>query len=70
MNHARNMHTASNLYIKMAAPGWLFSCNNRINVTSQKLASPAHVFRPILRVVLSCSLHVKALEFAFFMVRV
>ena len=31
MNHARNMHTASNLYIKMAAPGWLFSCNTSIN---------------------------------------
>ena len=70
MNHARNMHTASNLYIKMAAPGCLFSCNTRINVTWQKLASPARVFRPILRVVLSCSLHVKALEFAVFVVRV
>ena len=70
MNHARNMHTASNLYIKMVAPGCLFSCKTTINVTSQKLASPAHVFRPILRAVLSCSLHVKALEFAVFVVHV
>ena len=70
MNHARNMHTASNLYIKMEPPGCLFSCKTRINVTSQKLASPAHVFRPILRAVLSCSLHVKALEFAVFVVHV
>ena len=51
MNQARNrtagntllMRIASNLYIKMAAPGWLFSCNTKIKVTSAEQASPAHV---------------------------
>ena len=46
MNHTRNMHTAFNLYIKLAALGWPFSCNTGIKVTSAKLSSPAHVFRP------------------------
>ena len=46
MNQARNMHTATNLCIKMAAPGWPFSCNTGIKV----------VFRPLLWVVLSRSL--------------
>ena len=35
MNQARNMHTASNLYIKLATPGWPFSWNTRIKVTSE-----------------------------------
>ena len=51
MNQARNrtagdtllMHIASNLYIKIAAPDWPFSCNTRIKVILAKLASPAHV---------------------------
>ena len=42
------MRIASNLYIKMAAPGWPFSCNTRIKVTSPELVSPAHVIRPLL----------------------
>ena len=78
MNQARNrtagntllMCIASNLYIKLAAPGWLFSCNTGIKVTSAEQASPAHVIRPLLWVVLSRSLHVKALEFVAFVVRV
>ena len=78
MNQARNrttgntllMRIASNLYIKMAAPGWLFSCNTGIKVTLAEQASAAHVIRPLLRVVLSRSLHVKALEFVAFVVRV
>ena len=62
MNQARNrtavntqlMRIASNLYVKMAAPNWPFSCNTRIKVTSAELASPtnraglAHVIRPLL----------------------
>ena len=35
-----------------------------------RIASPAHVIRPLLEVVLSRSLHVKALEFASFMIHV
>ena len=35
-----------------------------------RIASPAHVIRPLLGVVLSRSLHVKALEFTSFMIRV
>ena len=80
MNQARNrtaantllMHTASDLYIKMAAPGWSGSCNTGIKVTSPELASPTNraspgrVIRPLLWVVLSRSLHVKALELATF----
>ena len=37
MNQARSMHTASNLYTKLAAPGWPFSCNTGIKVTSAEL---------------------------------
>ena len=48
MNQARNrtagntllMCAASNLYIKIAAPGWPGPCNTRIKVTSADLASP------------------------------
>ena len=58
------MRIASNLYIKMAAPGWPSSCNTGIKVASAELASPiaspAHVIRPLLWVELSRSLHVKA----------
>ena len=42
------MRIASNLYIKMAAPGWPFSSNTMIKVTSAELVSPAHVIRPLL----------------------
>ena len=52
MNQARNMHPPSNLYIKLATPGWPFSCNTGIKVTSAELSSPAHVFRPLLWVAL------------------
>ena len=56
MNQARDrtagntllMRIASNLYIKMAAPVWPFSCNTGIKVTSAGIASPAHVIRPLL----------------------
>ena len=37
MNQARSMHTASNFYTKLAAPGWPFSCNTGIKVTSAEL---------------------------------
>ena len=48
MNQARNrkagnpllMCIASNLYIKMAAPRWSFSCNTRIKVTSARASQP------------------------------
>ena len=48
MNQARKrtagntllMHTASNLYIKMAASGWPSSCNTGVKVTLAELASP------------------------------
>ena len=40
------------------------------NILFMRIASPAHVIRPFLSVVLSCSLHVKALEFAPFVVLV
>ena len=40
MNQARNMHTASNLYIKLVTPGWPFSCNTGIKVTSAELSNP------------------------------
>ena len=53
----------------MAAPGWPFSFDTGIKVTSAELATPAHVMRSLLWVVLSSSLHVKALEFAAFVVR-
>ena len=80
MNQAKNrtasntllMHIASNLYMKMATTGWPLSCNTRIKVTSAVLAcptnpvGPAHVIRTLLSVVLSSSLHEKALEFAVF----
>ena len=39
------------------------------NKLFMRIASPAHVTRPLLLVVLSSSLHVKALEFAAFVVR-
>ena len=39
------MPTASNLYIKMAAPGWPSSCNTAIKFTLAELASQAHVSR-------------------------
>ena len=70
MNKARNrtagntllMRIASNLYIKMAAPGWPVSCNTGIKVIVAELASPAHVIRPsVLQLVLPRSLHVKTL---------
>ena len=56
MNQARDrtagntllMRIASNLYIKMTAPVWPFSCNTGIKVTSARIASPAHVIRPLL----------------------
>ena len=74
MNQARNrtagntllMRIASNHYIKTAAPDWPFSCNIRKKVILAKLASPAHIIRPLLWLLLSRSLHVKALEFAAF----
>ena len=65
-------HIASNLYIKMTTTGWPLSCNTRIKVTSAVLTcptnrvGPAHVIRTLLSVVLSRSLHDKALEFAVF----
>ena len=48
MNQARNraegntllMRIASNLYVKMAAPGWPFSCNTGIKVTSARASQP------------------------------
>ena len=40
------------------------------NTLFMRFSSPAHVIRPLLLVVLSRSLHVKALEFAAFVVRV
>ena len=40
------------------------------NILFKRISSPAHVIRPLLKVVLSRSLHVKALEFAAFVVRV
>ena len=84
MNQERNktadntllMHAASSLYIKMVAQGWPGSCNTGIKVNSAELASltnrasPGHIIRPLLWVVLSRSLQVKALEFATFVVRV
>ena len=44
---------------------------NRIagNTLFMPIASPAHVIRPLLSVVLSRSLHVRALEYAAFVVR-
>ena len=56
MNQARDrtagntllMRIASNLYIKMVAPVWPFSCNTGIKVTSAGIASPAGVIRPLL----------------------
>ena len=48
------MCIASNLYVKMAAPVWPFSCNTWIKVTSAELASPtnrpspAYVIRPLV----------------------
>ena len=56
MNQARDrtagntllMRIASNLYIKMVAPVWPFSCNTGIKVTSAGIASPASVIRPLL----------------------
>ena len=56
MNQARNrtagntllMRVASNLYIKMAAPGWHGSHNTGIKVIVVELASSAHVIRPLL----------------------
>ena len=53
MNQARDrtagntllMRIASNLYIKMVAPVWPFSCNTGIKVTSAGIASPAGVIR-------------------------
>ena len=56
MNQARDrtagntllMRIASNLYIKMVAPVWPFSCNTEIKVTSAGIASPAGVIRPLL----------------------
>ena len=42
------MRIASNLYIKMVAPVWPFSCNTGIKVTSAGIASPAGVIRPLL----------------------
>ena len=42
----------------MAAPGWPGSCKTGIKVTSVELASPAHVIRPSLWLVLPRSLHV------------
>ena len=34
------MHIASNLYIKMAVPGWPFSCSTGIKVTSARASQP------------------------------
>ena len=42
----------------MAAPGWPGSCNTGIKVTSVELASPAHVIRPSLWLVLPRILYV------------
>ena len=39
------------------------------NILFMRIASPGHVIRPLLRVVLSRSLHVEVLEFAAFVVR-
>ena len=56
------MHTASNLYdIKMATLGWSGSCNTGIKVTLAELASPGHVTRPFLWVVLSHSFATESL---------
>ena len=63
------MHTVSNLYdIIMATPVWPGSCNTGIKVTLAELASPGHVTRPFLWVVLSHSLLLKAWAFAVFVV--
>ena len=40
------------------------------NALFMRIASPAHVIRPLQGVLLSRSLHVKALEFTSFMIRV
>ena len=65
------MHIASSLYIKIAASrGLPVSCNTRIKVISVEPASTAYIIRPLLWIVLSRSLHLKALEFAAFVVRV
>ena len=66
------MGITSNLNTKkilMAALGWPFSCSTGIKVNLAELASLGHVIRPLLWLVLSCSLHMKALEFATFVVR-
>ena len=84
MNQARNMtagntllmRIASNLYMKMAAPGSPFHCNTKIKVTLAELASPTNG-QPFLcdqALFVSCivttqSLQVKALEFTAFVVR-
>ena len=82
MNQARSrtagntllMRVASKLYIKMAAPGWPFSCNTKIKVTLAELASPAHVIRPLLWVVLSlhaiCTWKLGNLPLSWFVYRV
>ena len=44
MNQARNMHTASNLYMESA--GWPSSCHVAIKVTSAELASPINRASP------------------------
>ena len=41
------MRIASNLYIKMVAPGWLFSCNTGIKVTSARASQPDKPARSI-----------------------
>ena len=65
------MCIASSLYIKIAASrGLPGSCNTRIKVISVEPASTAYIIRPLLWIVLSRSLHLKALEFAAFVVRV
>ena len=42
------MRIVSNLYIKVAAPGWPSSDNTKTKITSAELASLAFVIRPLV----------------------
>ena len=78
MNQERNrtvsntqlmMRFASNLSTKNGGSGLALFMKYVTKVNSAELASPALVIRPLLWDVLSCSLHMKALEFVTFVVR-
>ena len=69
-----SLSIASNLCIHLLkwwlGAGPFHDCNTVEKDTSEDLSSPAHVIRPLLWVVLSLSLLLKALESAAFMVHV